>query len=179
MRQSRRRLFTGLLGSFGLLVHRRARAARPDIRGERSLSFESLHTGERLSAAYWSGRDYQPDALAEIAKVLRDHRTNAIHPIDPNLLDLLHALAQRLDHKPVFQVISGYRSPVTNASLAAASEGVASHSLHMQGMAIDIRMPGVRTAGIREAALALKAGGVGYYPKSDFVHVDTGRVRFW
>jgi uncharacterized protein YcbK (DUF882 family) len=170
---------TGLLGSFGLLVRRRAWAARPKIRGERSLSFESLHTGERLSAPYWSGHGYLPDALGAIAHVLRDHRTNASHPIDPNLLDLLHALAQRLDRPPAFQVISGYRSPVTNASLAAASEGVATHSLHMQGMAIDIRMQGVRTVRIREAALALRAGGVGYYPKSDFVHVDTGRVRFW
>ena len=147
--------------------------------GGRELTFRNLHTGESLTAAYWEAGRYVPDALDAVNEVLRDHRTGEVHAIDPQLLDLLSGLAGKLEARPRFQVISGYRSPASNAKLHAKSSGVATRSLHMQGKAIDIRMGGVELANLRRAALGLRAGGVGYYPSSDFVHVDTGRVRQW
>jgi len=143
------------------------------------LRFDNLHTGERLDTVYWADGRHLPEALKQVDWILRDFRANQQHPIDPALLDLLHALAARLDLARPFQVISGYRSPATNAMLAAASDGVAHRSLHMQGMAIDIRVEGLALAGLHDAALGLHGGGVGYYPRSDFVHVDVGRVRTW
>lgn len=145
----------------------------------KSLEFLNLHTGERLRTTYWHDGRYDASARADINNILRDFRTGDVAPIDPKLLDLLHALRRKLDTSEPFHVISGYRSPKTNASLAAASGGVAKKSLHMKGMAIDIRLPGCELDRLRRAARSLRRGGVGYYPKSDFVHVDTGRVRFW
>lgn len=146
---------------------------------ERALAFYNTHTGEQLKAVYWADGVYQPDGLADIYRVLRDHRTGDVHPMDSRLLDLLHRLSTTLDANQPFHVISGYRSPATNARLAANSDGVAKRSLHMQGLAIDIRLPGRELADLRRAALALQGGGVGYYPGSNFVHVDIGRVRSW
>ena len=149
---------------------------------ERVLSFFNTHTGERLTTAYCCGGEYQPQALERINYLLRDFRANEIKPIDPQLLDLLHELGGTLETDRPFHVISGYRSPHTNASLrerGGAQTGVASKSLHMVGKAIDIRVPGVKLDHLRGAARSLKLGGVGYYPSSNFVHVDTGRVRFW
>jgi uncharacterized protein YcbK (DUF882 family) len=149
---------------------------------ERVLSFFNTHTGERLKTAYCGGGTYRPDALSEINHILRDFRANEIKPIDPKLLDLLHELGGTLETDQAIHIISGYRSPVTNAQLrerGGSNTGVASHSLHIDGKAIDIRIPGVRLENLRAAARALKLGGVGYYPSSNFVHVDTGRVRFW
>jgi uncharacterized protein YcbK (DUF882 family) len=111
--------------------------------------------------------------------LLRDFRTGDVHPIAPGLLDLVTALQARLDTNATVQVVSGYRSPKTNAALHERSDGVASHSLHMVGEAMDLRIPGVELAQLRDAALGLRRGGVGYYPASDFVHVDVGRVRRW
>jgi uncharacterized protein YcbK (DUF882 family) len=145
----------------------------------RKLALVNLHTGEELSCAYWRAGAYLPDALADIAKVLRDHRTGEVHPIDPKLLDLLTRLSDRLSADQPFEVISGYRSPKTNAKLHARSSGVATRSLHMQGKAIDVRLPGVPLTKLRDTALGMQAGGVGYYPRSNFVHVDVGRVRRW
>ncbi len=145
----------------------------------RKLAFYNLHTGERLAATYWSDGGYVSDEMVAINHLLRDFRTGDVHQIDPKLLDLLYALDGRLGSSQPFHVISGYRSPRTNAMLHAASSGVASSSLHMVGKAIDIRVPGRSLATLHEAALQLRRGGVGYYPKSDFVHVDTGRVRRW
>jgi uncharacterized protein YcbK (DUF882 family) len=145
----------------------------------RSLSFTNLHTGEALTAEYWQGGGYAPDALAAIDHVLRDHRTGEVHPIDPRLLDLLHDLAAALEARDPFQVISGYRSPQSNAALADASSGVARGSLHMQGMAVDIALAHAPLPALRQAALDLSRGGVGYYPAPGFVHVDVGRVRRW
>lgn len=125
------------------------------------------------------GGAHPVDALAAIDHVLRDHRTNEVHAIDVRLLDLLYDLSAQLETPRPFQVISGYRSPQTNAALAEASGGVARRSLHMQGMAIDIAMEGVSTETIQSAALQLGRGGVGYYPNPGFVHVDVGRVRRW
>ncbi|SLN59061.1 DUF882 domain-containing protein [Oceanibacterium hippocampi] len=145
----------------------------------RTLSLVSLNTGERLKATYWEGGAYQPDAIDEFNRLLRDWRSGEIHPIDPKLLDLVHALGQKLGCQKPIQIISGYRSPKTNAALARKSNGVAKKSMHMLGQAIDIRLPGCELARLRNAARAMKAGGVGYYPKSNFVHLDTGRVRSW
>ena len=146
---------------------------------ERRLRFHNLHTGESLNLAYWVQGDYVPESLAEINHVLRDFRTNQIAAIDPNLLDLLHRVNATLGTPRPFQVISGYRSPASNQMLASHSTGVAKHSLHMQGMAIDVRLPGVPLADLRRAGLMLKGGGVGYFPASNFVHLDVGRVRTW
>lgn len=145
----------------------------------REVAFLNLHTGERLKAEYWHNGRYVPDALHAVATVLRDHRNGSVHPIDPALLDLLHALQGRLASRGSFNVISGYRSPETNAMMHEISTGVAQHSFHMQGKAIDIRLPGTRLGTLRKAALAMQCGGVGFYPADDFVHVDTGPVRRW
>lgn len=147
---------------------------------ERRLSFYNLHTGENLSATYWADGAYVEEELAAINRLLRDHRSGEVSAIDRKLLDRLYSLQQQLGKSGSYQVISGYRSPTTNARLQKASNGgVAKRSLHMQGRAIDIRLPGVELKHLRQVALNQKAGGVGYYPKSNFVHLDTGRTRFW
>lgn len=148
----------------------------------RSLSFFNTHTGERLKTTYCCDGKYEPQALAELNHILRDFRANEVKPIDPKLFDLLHELSGTLETDTPFHIISGYRSPNTNTMLrtkGGAHTGVASKSLHMVGKAIDIRVPGVKLDHLRGAARSLKLGGVGYYPSSNFVHVDTGRVRFW
>jgi uncharacterized protein YcbK (DUF882 family) len=147
--------------------------------GPRHLSFYHTHTGEKLALDYHDGSACIPESLAEINHFLRDFRTEAVHTIDPGLLDLLHDLKQATNTSGTFEVISGYRSPATNAKLRSTSNGVAKRSLHMQGKAIDIRMTGFDTRELHRASKALARGGVGYYQKSDFVHVDTGRVRYW
>lgn len=146
---------------------------------ERKLSLLNLHTGERINATYWAEGQYQTSELRAINRVLRDHRTGDVNPIDSSLIDMLNILHHKMDGKQPFHVISGYRSPKTNAALQKNSSGVAKKSLHMQGKAIDIRLPGRQLAALRKASLSLHVGGVGYYPKSDFIHVDTGRVRSW
>ena len=149
--------------------------------GPRSLAFEHNHTGEKLSLVYAVGDQYVTAALAQVRQFLRDFRNGATHVIDPALLDQLHALSAATGTRTPFQVISGYRSPATNAMLQREGHGVATSSLHLQGQAIDIRLSDVALADLRDAALSLRAGGVGYYPSpsSDFVHVDTGAVRRW
>ena len=147
--------------------------------GSRSVSLAHAHTNERLSITYFRDGNYVRDALAQLDFLLRDFRTGEVHPIDPALLDILHDLRLRTGHAAPFAVVSGYRSPRTNAELRRHSRGVAEHSLHMQGRAIDIRLPGYATRGLQQIALDLRRGGVGYYPAADFVHVDTGRVRAW
>lgn len=147
--------------------------------GKRRLSFFNLHTGEKLTAAYWSGGKYQKSAIKEINHLLRDFRTGDVHPIDLQLLDLLHLLQKKVTSQSPFQVISGYRSPATNAKLASHGRGVARRSYHMKGMAIDIALADRRLTDLHHAALALRAGGVGFYPKPGFVHVDVGPFRTW
>jgi uncharacterized protein YcbK (DUF882 family) len=146
---------------------------------KRSLAFHNLHTGEDLSVTYFADGRYRTDALQQIAVNLRDFRTGDVCAIDPKLLDLLCDLRRRMDCAAPFHVISGYRSPRTNQALAAKSNGVARKSLHMQGLAIDIRLPERNLAELRRVAMAMKGGGVGYYPKPGFVHLDVGRVRYW
>ncbi len=153
--------------------------ARPVSPGERVLRFHNLHTGESIKATYWAEGQYIAEELAAIDRLLRDHRADKMIQMDRRLYDLLHTLQQNVSSTRSYHVISGYRSPTTNAKLQRNSSGVAKRSLHMQGRAIDIRLPGVELKHLRQAALHLKAGGVGYYPKSNFIHVDTGRPRFW
>jgi uncharacterized protein YcbK (DUF882 family) len=163
-----------ILGSKALAQAAPAAAIEP-----RRVVLHNLHTGEALDAVYWDQGRYVPDALVSVNKVLRDYRTNDVHAMDPRLLDLLHEVHGRVGADKPFQVISGYRSPHTNALLHARSGQVAAHSLHMDGMAIDVRMEGVALDHLHKAALDLKVGGVGLYPTSDFVHMDIGRVRRW
>jgi uncharacterized protein YcbK (DUF882 family) len=172
---ARRNLMAAGLGSVLIAPAARALAALP----ARRLSFDNLHTGEKLDVAYWEGGAYVPQALNAVNHVLRDFRTGEVHVIAPQLLDLLTALTATLETRAALGVISGYRSPQTNAMLCEKSSQVASGSLHMLGDAIDIHIDGVETTRVRDAAEQLAIGGVGYYPTSDFVHVDIGRVRRW
>ena len=178
--QSRRRFIAGLAGAAAVgLVPAAASWARPALPPLRELAFRSLHTGEELRATYVRAGAVVPGAVEEINHILRDWRTDETTQIDLGLLDLLYALRRRLETAAPFEVISAYRSPKTNARLAGASKGVAKRSLHMRGMAIDVHVPGRRLADLHRAAVALKAGGVGLYSRSGFVHLDTGRVRYW
>lgn len=146
---------------------------------ERALAFYNTHTGERLKTTYWEQGQYIGAALSQINHILRDHLANETREIAPRLLDLIFAMRSRLDSREPFHVISGYRSNRTNEYLRAHTSGVAEHSLHTVGQAIDIRLPGRPLNIVRKVALDLKGGGVGFYPKSDFVHVDIGSVRYW
>ena len=143
------------------------------------ISLQNSHTGDKLRLTYFERGLYIEDALQEIDYILRDYHTGDIHPIDPALLDQLHELKLRLGVSRPFNIISGYRSPETNANLRRHSDGVAKHSLHMQGRAVDIRLDGYGASTIRDAALSMQRGGVGYYSASNFVHLDTGDVRTW
>lgn len=146
---------------------------------ERALSFHNLHTGESLNVTYWADGHHLPGALSEVNRILRDFRTDEVWPIDVGLLDLLHRVQQSLETTAPFHIISGYRSPATNKKLRTNSSSVAKRSLHMRGMAIDVRVPGRQLRTLHKAAVAQKSGGVGKYPKSNFVHMDVGRVRYW
>jgi len=159
-----------------VLPHSMAKAASTP---ERTLSFLHLHTGEKLSATYWVEGEYVDEGLHALNRLLRDHRSGESHSMDKELFDLLFSLRESMDSSKPFHVISAFRSPKTNAMLSSKSRGVAKSSLHMQGKAIDIRLPGRDLQQLHKAARALKGGGVGLYTKSDFVHVDTGRVRYW
>jgi len=173
-----RRRFLGTAVGGVLALKMTAVAAK--AAGPRELSFHHTHIGENLRLEYHDGVQYLPEAMKQISFYLRDFRTGDIHPIDPGVLDLLHVLChQTVGRTLPFHVISAYRSPKTNAMLRQKSHGVAKHSLHMQGKAIDIRLPGCDTRHLYRAALGLRRGGVGYYAKADFIHVDTGRVRTW
>jgi uncharacterized protein YcbK (DUF882 family) len=160
----------------GLPMGRLAHARTP---GNRDLAFDNLHTGERLRATYWADGSYVPEVLADVNYILRDFRTGDVKAIDLGLLDLLYDLRERLGSTETYQVISGYRSPKTNQMLANQSNGVAKKSLHMKGLAIDVSLPGRQLGEVRQVAMAMRRGGVGYYPKPGFVHLDVGRVRYW
>jgi uncharacterized protein YcbK (DUF882 family) len=172
-----RRRFLGA-GAALLLGARAARGATQA--GEaRSVSFVHTHTRESLTTIYFQDGAYLPAALEKVAHVLRDFRTGEAHPIDPALLDYLVDLRQLAGFDEPYQVISGYRSAQTNAELRRRSSGVAEHSLHMEGRAIDVRIGNFSTDRLHELALRMQRGGVGFYRASDFVHLDTGRVRSW
>lgn len=156
-----------------------AHAKMWNFSSHKALSFLNTHTGDSLKLTYFVQGQYLKDALDEINYLLRDFRTGDVHPIDPALLDQLHDLKQLFGFRKPFHIISGYRSPLTNSRLHERSHGVSKHSLHMEGRAIDIRVEGLDTRLIRSAAIRMKRGGVGYYPRSNFVHLDTGRFRTW
>ena len=145
----------------------------------RTLSFEHTHTGESLSVLYFRAGEYLTASLEQINWVLRDFRTDETHPIDTRTLDILFDLQTLANRDEPYQVISGYRSARTNAALRSYSKGVAEHSLHIEGRAIDVRLPGFSSRRLYELAREMQRGGVGYYPQSDFVHLDSGPVRFW
>jgi uncharacterized protein YcbK (DUF882 family) len=156
------------------------RAGADAASSESRLKLFHTHTGERLDIVYRRGGQYLPEALDRLDYFLRDHRTGDVHHYDPRVFDLLHDLIVSLGRPDSeIDIVCGYRTPWSNEYLRAHGHGVALHSLHMQAMAIDIRVPGVSTAALRDAALALHDGGVGYYPASEFVHVDVGRMRRW
>jgi len=148
-------------------------------RAPRSLRFVHTHTGETLTAAYFDGSGYDGACLNDVDFLLRDFRTGESHRIDPTLLDILYDLQVLADHDARYEVISGYRSPQTNAMLHERSSGVAEHSQHLLGKAIDVRLSGYSTRALSAHARSLSRGGVGFYAGSDFVHLDTGRVRCW
>ena len=174
----RRRFLVGSFGAAAALSSAGRKAAAATVAAHR-LSFFHLHTAEKLTVTYREHGQLIPAALAEINRYLRDFRTEQVHDIDVALLDTLHELFTTFDARGNFEVISGYRSPQTNAALRHAGSGVAEKSLHIQGRAIDVRLTSAKTAALRDAALALKSGGVGYYAESNFVHVDTGKPRSW
>lgn len=178
---SRRDFLTaGLVAAAACLFPYETLAAVPDVfAAEKALTFYNTHTGENMKAVYWSQGAYLPQALADVNHIMRDYRTGEVKEIDPDLLDLLFALRQKLERTGPFHIISGYRSAETNSLLSAMSDGVAKNSLHIYGKAIDIRIPGCELKTLQRAAIDLGRGGVGYYPGSDFVHLDVGRVRRW
>jgi uncharacterized protein YcbK (DUF882 family) len=157
-----------------------ALSARARAPGARTLAFTHTHTRESIELVYAQGEQYLPLALASLNRFLRDHYTGTVGHIDPRMFDLLHQVQGVLGSRASFEVISGYRCAATNSRLREQrSGGVARHSLHMEGRAIDVRLPGVSLPDLRDAALQLGAGGVGFYPREQFVHLDTGRVRSW
>jgi len=161
-----------------------ARLQAGDVSSERgqehALRLYNTHTGERLEIVFRRGEEYIPGSLAKLDYFLRDHNTGDVRHFDPRLYDILADLTSSVGHpNGEIDIVCGYRTPSTNESLRAHTTGVAKNSLHIQAEAIDLRMPGVDTLTLRRAALALRRGGVGYYPHSDFIHVYTGRVRQW
>lgn len=147
----------------------------------RSLKIRSLHTGEKVNVTYWEQGDYLLDGLAELYLLMRDHRENRIAPIDINLLDQLHSIQSKLETNREIMLVSGYRSPETNGNLRHGEKGsgVAKRSLHMSGKAMDFRIPGLNLRHVHKATLSSTLGGVGYYGRSGYIHMDTGRKRRW
>ena len=172
----------GMLGALPMLaLGNMAQAATIALprEGDFKIAFRNQNTGESFNGTYRVGHKYLPEAFERINHVLRDHRTNEAFPIDPRAMDILYMVKQKSNSKGQFEILSGYRSPKTNAMLARTTNGVARNSLHLTGQAIDTRLPGYSTSSLNRIARGLQAGGVGYYPKSNFVHVDTGQIRHW
>ncbi|MEN8265056.1 MAG: YcbK family protein [Nitrospirota bacterium] len=178
---SRRKVLSmGLITMASGIIPSKAISAVEDILvRERILCFYNLYTKETLEVVYWKDGSYVPEGTAKLNHILRDIRTGKVKTIDRSLLDLLFALQQNLGNNEPFHIISGYRTPQSNALLSKKKKGVAKYSLHMYGKAVDIRIPGHKLRDIRRAAMKLKGGGVGYYPQSNFIHVDTGNIRYW
>ncbi len=180
VRTSSRRLFLrqglGLIAAASTLsIPAVAKVAESD----RRLRLANAHTWEKIDVVYWSNGAYIDESLAQINHLMRDHRANKSMPIDPKLLDIVHRLYRHLNTGKRIHILSGYRTPETNAALRKRSSGVAKYSLHMEARAVDINILGFTALELQQEALSLQAGGVGYYPRSGFVHLDTGRVRQW
>jgi uncharacterized protein YcbK (DUF882 family) len=177
-----RRFFlkAGLIAAGGLMLPKAVfSSVIPPEAIERTLSLYNIHTSESLKTVYWQNGKYVSDALTNINYILRDFRTDEVAEINPKLLDILFSIRKKMESEASFHIISGYRSPKTNARLREKSCGVARNSLHMKGMAADVCLPGKSLSALFDTARSLKMGGVGYYPRSGFVHVDIGRVRSW
>ena len=170
--------FVGLLAASMPLLPARNAFAKSNSDSWR-VEFHHSHTGESFNGVYRVGDRYLPEAFERINYVLRDFRTDEVFPMDPRAVDIISIIQSRSQMNEPLEILSGYRSPKTNAMLRKASGGVAKNSLHMYGQAIDIRLPGYSTSKLKKIATNLHAGGVGYYPRSNFVHVDTGQVRTW
>jgi uncharacterized protein YcbK (DUF882 family) len=169
-----------LFAFFGsIILFQQAFADLASLSGDRSLALYSLNRREKVEIEYCSGGAYVPLALSAIDRLFRDPLNGEIKPVDPKLLDLLYEIHAKVGATGPFTVVCGYRSPQTNKTLRAHNPAVAEYSLHMEGKAVDIRLPGVPLPALYKAALELKAGGVGYYPRSGFIHVDVGPVRTW
>ncbi len=151
--------------------------AAPALPPTRRIRLVNPHSGERVDTVYWADGDYVAEAMKEIDYLLRDHRLEEVHRTDPKLIDVLSRLQARLDLKKPFQVICGYRSPATNETLVRT--GAAKHSFHMYGQAVDVRIEGASLKDVFNAAVSLRGGGVGRYPRARYVHIDTGPVRTW
>jgi uncharacterized protein YcbK (DUF882 family) len=156
-----------------------ARADEPEGSADRWIELRNIHTNEVVSARFRDAHGFVPEALTKLQHLLRDYRTGEEHEMDPRLYVQLSELARAAGVPPRYEVISGYRSPATNAMLHATGHKVSERSLHMQGRALDVRLRGCDLAALRDLALAAMRGGVGYYPRSNFIHIDTGRVRKW
>lgn len=179
-RMSRRRWLSAAAGTVAAATLPPSVARAMAAPSPRRLALHHTHTNEDIDLVYAIGHEYDPWALGELGGFLRDHRSGDIGRMDPRLYDLLHQIHRVLGNTRPFEIISGYRSPATNEMLRAApGGGVAKRSLHMDGRAVDVRLPGTRLTDLRAAALSLRAGGVGYYPREQFVHIDTGPVRSW
>lgn len=165
--------------SAGMLLPSTAHALTRFSGHEKNLLLSNPHTGETVRTVFWADGAFVRESLVNIDHFLRDYRTGDVTEIDPELLMLVHRLHHTVDASKPVQIISGYRSPKTNAALRSHNSGVAKKSYHMKGMAIDLRIEGVSLKTLHKAAKALKGGGVGYYPKSQFIHIDTGPVRYW
>jgi uncharacterized protein YcbK (DUF882 family) len=174
---SRRRMLVGGLAGTAALCSRALFGAAGGA--SRRIALTNLHTGESLDVEYFRDAAYVPEAMTSIETLLRDFRNGDKHVIDPKLMDYLVEVAAKAGRQPAYSVISGYRSPETNERLHERSSGVAQHSLHMQGRAIDVRMNGLDCKDLADRAEALQRGGVGYYRASNFVHLDTGAFRTW
>lgn len=176
----RRKILLGGAATVGLSLFPTLSFASQFENTPRKLALNNLHTGEELQTEYFNGRGYQNTELARLNHLCRDFRRNESIAMDTGLFDQLSAIQKVIGCDTQVQIISGYRSPATNEMLRGKSHGgVAKKSMHMLGKAMDFRLEGVPLDEVRKAALSLKAGGVGYYPGSNFVHIDTGRVRFW
>ncbi|MBT8491212.1 MAG: DUF882 domain-containing protein [Deltaproteobacteria bacterium] len=169
-------IITGITAHFPLNAFGRA-LPRPS--SERTLSLYNIHTGERFKDVYWAEGHYLIESLNEINRIFRDHRTEESIPIDTRLIDLLHSIHSTHGDSNPIRIVSGYRSPKTNEYLRMNGHCVARNSLHKKGMAADMVLPGIPLRELRKTAVKLKAGGVGYYPKSNLIHIATGRVRYW
>jgi uncharacterized protein YcbK (DUF882 family) len=178
----RRGLGMGMVAALGLSMlpgEAFANGAAHAVMAGREISMFNAHTGEKFTGTYWQNGRYLPDAFSGIKGVMRDHRSGETFPIDPRLMDILYVIQNKLGNHEGFRVLSGYRSPKSNAMLRRSGEGVAKQSLHMTGQAIDVSLPGTKLSSLHKMALNVHSGGVGFYPKTGFVHIDTGRVRSW
>lgn len=177
-----RRHFLKTAGTIATFLASPAALAKTQkLTGSRTLSLHNLHTEEKIKIDYWIDGRYEPEALARIDLVLRDHRANEVCSMDPKLIDILHHIQQRTigTSAKAVEVVSAYRSPTTNDDMRRYKRGVAKNSFHTVGQAVDIRVPGFSTRDVYRAALALKEGGVGHYGRAGFVHLDTGKYRTW